>query len=460
MEGAADPRQVEMQMSPGDVDVEEAGTASVLGVHRGRGGAALSAPIPLGYKPPRSVQPPGVGSRLWQALRVVVAVALALGCFGVGIAVAPLIVSGRGDDKSGGTSAVNGIVGGTGVYAAAARTSDDYLSFLVVGDWGRRGAYNQTAVGRAMGLCGAASRPDFVVSVGDNFYEGGLNAADDPEFTQSFTQVYTHPSLQVPWHVVLGNHDYGDCGYDDDKDTELACPLDADANRSPSFQLDPALRRRDWRWRAGRTFDHRPTADTHLFFVDTNPLVSSYATKTWASSVPGGLSSQWKEAAAAAAAGAGDGGRSSYTSLAASALKKSMEASDARWKLVFGHHPMRSNGFWSDVNDVREALEMTVARGGAAAYFNGHDHDMQHTIAELEETSSEKKKYKLHHFTSGAGSKTGRGFGVKETKFEHDGPGFASVRVSRGAVKVQFWRGGDGEEGLLYSTEILFPENP
>ena len=101
-------------MSPGDVDVEEAGTASVLGVHRGRGGAALSAPIPLGYKPPRSVQPPGVGSRLWQALRVVVAVALALGCFGVGIAVAPLIVSGRGDDKSGGTSAVNGIVGGTG----------------------------------------------------------------------------------------------------------------------------------------------------------------------------------------------------------------------------------------------------------------------------------------------------------------------------------------------------------
>jgi hypothetical protein len=31
------------------------------------------------------------------------------------------------------------------------------------------------------------------------FYEGGLNALDDPEFAQSFTDVYTHASLQVPW---------------------------------------------------------------------------------------------------------------------------------------------------------------------------------------------------------------------------------------------------------------------
>ena len=243
--------------------------------------------------------------------------------------------------------------------------------------------------------------------------------------------MYSHPSLQVPWHAILGNHDYGDCGYDDLKG-ELACPLAADANRSPSFQLDPALRRRDWRWRAGRAFDHRPTADTHLFFVDTNPHVASYKTKVWASAVPGGLATQDPAAGKAE-------------------LEAALKASDAKWKLVFGHHPMRSNGFWSDVRDVREALEATVARGGAAAYFNGHDHDMQHTSVDV---AVDGITHKLHHFTSGAGSKTGRGFGVAETLFEHDGAGFASVRVSPGAVKVQFWAGAEGSEGLLYSTEI------
>jgi len=31
---------------------------------------------------------------------------------------------------------------------------------------------------------------------------------DDPQWQSSFEKVYTASSLQVPWHVVLGNHDY------------------------------------------------------------------------------------------------------------------------------------------------------------------------------------------------------------------------------------------------------------
>ena len=99
---------------------------------------------------------------------------------------------------------------------------------------------------RAMGRCGEVSRPDFVVSVGDNFYEGGLNAADDPEFAQSFTDVYTHETLQVPWHAILGNHDYGDCGYDESAgDGGLSPPCGCQP-----FATVPAgpARARDWRW--------------------------------------------------------------------------------------------------------------------------------------------------------------------------------------------------------------------
>ena len=50
---------------------------------------------------------------------------------------------------------------------------------------------------------------------------------------------------------------------------------------------------------------------------------------------------------------------------------------------MFGHHPMRSNGYWGDVEDVRNSLEETLATNGVAAYFNGHDHDMQHTVVRV-----------------------------------------------------------------------------
>ena len=40
-----------------------------------------------------------------------------------------------------------------------------------LGDWGRHGLYNQSAVAAAMGRLAARQRPRFVVNVGDNFYE-------------------------------------------------------------------------------------------------------------------------------------------------------------------------------------------------------------------------------------------------------------------------------------------------
>jgi hypothetical protein len=96
------------------------------------------------------------------------------------------------------------IVGYAGAAGAGADGADD-VSFLVIGDWGRRWSANASAVAALMGEvakgCGGV---DFVVSVGDNFYPAGLNSTEDPQFDLMFKNVYTHPALQVPWHVVLG----------------------------------------------------------------------------------------------------------------------------------------------------------------------------------------------------------------------------------------------------------------
>jgi len=59
-----------------------------------------------------------------------------------------------------------------------------------------------------MGETAKALDAAFVISVGDNFYEDGVASIDDPKWKTSFEDVYTAPSLQIPWYVALGNHDY------------------------------------------------------------------------------------------------------------------------------------------------------------------------------------------------------------------------------------------------------------
>ncbi|KAI3961178.1 hypothetical protein MKX01_035764 [Papaver californicum] len=85
---------------------------------------------------------------------------------------------------------------------------DGSLSFLVVGDWGRKGSYNQCRVAHQMGRIGEQLEIDFVISTGDNFYTDGLKVVGDPAFHEWFVNIYTASSLQKQWYNVLGNHDY------------------------------------------------------------------------------------------------------------------------------------------------------------------------------------------------------------------------------------------------------------
>ncbi|KAK4383717.1 Purple acid phosphatase 3 [Sesamum angolense] len=105
--------------------------------------------------------------------------------------------------------------------------ADGSLTALVIGDWGRKGEYNQSEVAYQMGVTAEKMDVDLIISTGDNFYPGGLSDVNDPAFDKSFTNIYTAPSLQKQWYTVLGNHDYrGDA---------LA-------------QLSPVLRGKDGNW--------------------------------------------------------------------------------------------------------------------------------------------------------------------------------------------------------------------
>jgi len=75
------------------------------------------------------------------------------------------------------------------------------FSFLSIGDWGDKGAKK---LSQHMG----SYSPEFVLAIGDNFYDKGVSGVDDPQFKEKFEDTFAEDALQVPWYVCAGNHDY------------------------------------------------------------------------------------------------------------------------------------------------------------------------------------------------------------------------------------------------------------
>ncbi|PWA64444.1 purple acid phosphatase 17 [Artemisia annua] len=272
---------------------------------------------------------------------------------------------------------------------------DGPVSFLVVGDWGRRGLYNQSNVAYQMGNVGEKLNVDFIVSTGDNFYDCGLVDEDDPAFYDSFTNVYTALSLQKQWYSVLGNHDY--------RGNALA-------------QLSPVLTQRDNKWLCMRSFILN-AGNVQLLFVDTTPFQDKYFHETdqeydWRGVLP----------------------REEYLATLLKDVDVALKESSAKWKIVVGHHTIFSAGVHGNTEELVDKLLPILQENKVNLYINGHDHCLQHI------TSSDSE---LQFITSGAGSKAWRGdinpWNLHEMKFYYDGQGFLAAEITENEVYLAFY---------------------
>ncbi|CAL4913479.1 unnamed protein product [Urochloa decumbens] len=281
--------------------------------------------------------------------------------------------------------------------------NDGSLSLLVVGDWGRKGTYNQSRVAEQMGKVGEQLDIDFVVSTGDNFYENGLTGTDDQAFEQSFTDIYTAKSLQKPWYLVLGNHDYrGDV---------LA-------------QLSPVLQKIDSRFICMRSFIVNAEI-VDFFFVDTTPFQLKYWTH------PKDDHYDWRGVAP----------REKYLANLLKDLDEAMKKSTATWKIAVGHHTMRSVSDHGDTEELLQLLLPVLQANGVNFYINGHDHCLEHISS---------KDSPIQYFTSGGGSKAWRGvFQPNEDNLEffYDGQGFMSLQLDHNQAEFTFY---DVNGNVLY----------
>jgi len=284
------------------------------------------------------------------------------------------------------------------LFAANAKAGG--LNFIVFGDWGRNGEQDQRDVAAQMAVAAKDMDSKFIISVGDNFYENGVSSVDDPQWQTSFEKVYSAPSLRIPWQVILGNHDYhGNC------DAQISY-----GKTNPLWKMPARY------YVQSEKIDAATTVD--FFYLDTTPMIKSYHTDAHTQNqvatqdVPGQLA--W--------------------------FKAALAASTAQWKIVVGHHPIYSGGGHGDTPELIEHILPLLQEYKVQAYFNGHDHDLQHLVAG-----------EVNLFDSGAGSQHTPTFYTKHSKFAKSRSGFTAVALHADRMDVRMI---DDQGKLLYTATV------
>ena len=286
--------------------------------------------------------------------------------------------------------------------AAVAPFDSAAFNFLVVGDWGRNGFFNQSDVAEGMGRVGDQIQSRFTISTGDNFYLDGVTSLDDPKWERSYEAIYTAPSLQSRWYVTLGNHDWlGDV----------------------PAQIEYTQRSDRWHLPAQYYSETIPLDDgTEVLFVfiDTTPLAYPQDYKRRFSDT--GVWDPEEQL---------------------DWIEETLAESDAPWKIVVGHHPIYVGSIrYSDNERLVESLVPIFERTGVQMYLAGHDHNLQHHRPEGSP---------IDYFVSGAGSLTREVIETPNTLFALRIPGFMAFSMSATAAEVQAY---NEDGGLVYRAQV------
>lgn len=94
----------------------------------------------------------------------------------------------------------------------SASTTKPDVCFYVVG-CGGNGGETQKSVAELMNTTAeAGQQPKFIVILGDNFYDNGIDSPIDPAFNTHFYQIYHNKKLKalagIPCFIIPGNHDH------------------------------------------------------------------------------------------------------------------------------------------------------------------------------------------------------------------------------------------------------------
>jgi tartrate-resistant acid phosphatase type 5 len=254
------------------------------------------------------------------------------------------------------------------------------MRVLAFGDFGD-GSEAQRTTALAMREAAREKPFDFGITLGDNFYKEGMASPIEPRWRSWWADLYG--PLGIRFYAVMGNHDWKL------PDSPAAEILHADANDGWSMPSPY------YTFRAG---------PSQFFALDTNDV--SEAQLAW--------------------------------------LDHELGQSTARWKIVFGHHPIYSAGHHGDTRRLIVKL-LPLLRNRADVYLCGHDHDLQH----LQEDSG------VHFFVAGGGGAETRPLhSDSRTIFGEAAHGFAILEADENTLTVQFV---GADSTVLHTSTIRKP---
>jgi tartrate-resistant acid phosphatase type 5 len=209
------------------------------------------------------------------------------------------------------------------------------VRFAAMGDAGT-GSVEQYQVGAAIDSVCALRGCDFVLYLGDNIYGSGASSVDDEQFVSKFEAPYA--ALDLPFYVVLGNHDYGETAIEQHKG---------------QYEID--YTGRSTKWTMPDAYYHFQAEHVQFIGLDSNAIMLDWT-----------MDEQ------------------------RDMLNSALATTTASWNIVFAHHPYRSNGKHGNAGNYEgcsfcpyvngEKLEEFVEQyvcGKADLYITGHDHNRQ-----------------------------------------------------------------------------------
>ncbi|MEC4017896.1 metallophosphoesterase [Streptomyces sp. H27-D2] len=238
--------------------------------------------------------------------------------------------------------------------------ADGEYAVLVTGDAGTGSATQYAVTAAARQIC-RTEGIRLAVGLGDNIYENGPESDHDSEFSTKFEEPNT--GIDVPWLMVLGNHDCsglipGSGGNPSRGDREVAYSARSSRWHMPARYYSVPLP-------AGPDPDAPPLVE--FFALDTNPVASTVMQTD--------PRYRWN---------------GPYMREQRRWLDSALSSSRATWKIVLGHHPYLNNGkhgsagsydgfeighYTSGVH-LKELYEEVVC-GRADLILSGHDHTLQ-----------------------------------------------------------------------------------
>jgi hypothetical protein len=110
-------------------------------------------------------------------------------------------------------------------------------------------------------------------------------------------------------------------------------------------------------------------------------------------------------------------------------LDKALSESNAKWKIVVGHHMIRSHGVYGDQKFMMKKLKPILDKFSVDMFLSGHDHDLQ-LIKHPDDT--------FYQAISGAGGGSRDTSWGKNSLYSATNGGFMALSISNQVLYMEF----------------------